>query len=160
MRGSQGRAPQGMAIERVDVGSTIARATSDRREAGARSASADDTAGADDTKCTAAGQARLGSVFAAGPNHGRGASIPVVPSVPRLGSAGLPCLFRCPYEEIRRLLDLTRRNVIGAINPTTAFQASFLLAAADFAVENERASYSQTSGQQTDNLRQINAGFH
>jgi len=53
-------------------------------------------------------------------------------------------VFRCPYEEIRRLLDLTRRNVIGAINPTTAFQASFLLAAADFAVENERASYSQT----------------
>ena len=126
-----------MAIERVDLAST--------NEAGARSASADDTAGADDTKCTAAGQARLGSVFAAGPNHGRGASIPVVPSVPRLGSAGLPCLFRCPYEEIRRLLDLTRRNVIGAINPTTAFQASFLLAAADFAVENERASYSQTT---------------
>ena len=69
-------------------------------------------------------------------------------------------VFHSAYEEIRRLLDLTSRNVIGEINPTTVFQASSLLAAADFAVENERASYSQTSGQQTDNLRQLNAGFH
>jgi|SRR6516165_4422875 len=133
-----------MAIERVDVGSTIARATSDRREAGARSASADGAAVLAIQNAPLLDKRDLARFSRLG--RTMDAALRFQSFRPRRDvDPRASRVFHSAYEEIRRLLDLTSRNVIGEINPTTVFQASSLLAAADFAVENERASYSQTT---------------